>query len=64
MPWLKFILLTIIPVGLIASVPARAILNPPELWVVAWSLLAGPLFIWFSTWFWKQCLLRYQSSSS
>lgn len=64
MPWLKFILLTILPVALIASVPARAILNPPEIWVVAWSLIAGPLLIWFSTWFWKQCLLRYQSSSS
>jgi ABC-2 type transport system permease protein len=64
MPWLRFLLLTLVPVGLIASVPARAILNPPELWVYAWALCAGPLFIMFSAWFWKRCLLKYQSASS
>lgn len=64
MPWLKFIILTLLPVGLIASVPARAILNPPELWVYIWALLAGPLIVVFSNWFWNQCLLRYQSASS
>lgn len=64
MPWLKFIILTILPVGLIASVPARAILDPPELWVYLWALSAGPLFILFSSWFWKKSLLKYQSASS
>jgi ABC-2 type transport system permease protein len=64
MPWLRFLILTLVPVGLIASVPARAILNPPELWVYVWALCAGPFFIFFSAWFWKRCLLRYQSASS
>jgi ABC-2 type transport system permease protein len=62
--WLQIILLTIIPVGLIASVPARAILDPPEFWVYAWSLIAAPLSVWLSNKFWQFVLTRYQSASS
>ncbi len=62
--WLQVIILTIVPVGLIASVPARAILDPPELWVYAWSILAAPLSIWLSSRFWKFALSKYQSASS
>lgn len=64
MPWLKLILLTVIPVALIASVPARAILDPPEPWIFVWTITAAPLSIWFSNWFWRFCLKRYQSASS
>ncbi len=62
--WLQIIILTILPVGLIASVPARALLDPPETWVYVWSLLAAPLSLWLSSLFWKYALTRYQSASS
>lgn len=62
--WLQIIILTILPVGLIASVPARAILDPPELWVYVWSMMAAPLTLWFSSRFWKFALSKYQSASS
>lgn len=62
--WLQIIILTILPVGLIASVPARAILDPPETWVYAWSLIAAPLTLWLSSRFWKFALTKYQSASS
>jgi ABC-2 type transport system permease protein len=62
--WLQLVLLTIIPVGLIASVPARAILDPPRFWVFSWSLIAAPLSIWLSHRFWRYALSKYQSASS
>jgi ABC-2 type transport system permease protein len=62
--WLQIIILTVLPVGLIASVPARALLDPPETWVYVWSLLAAPISVWFSTRFWRFALSKYQSSSS
>lgn len=62
--WLQILILTILPVGLIASVPARAILDPPEFWVYAWSIIAAPLTLWLSSRFWKYALSRYQSASS
>lgn len=62
--WLQVILLTVVPVGLIASVPARAILDPPEMWVYCWSLVAAPLSIWISHRFWHYALSKYQSASS
>jgi ABC-2 type transport system permease protein len=62
--WLQIILLTVIPVGLIASVPARAILDPPEFWVFSWSLIAAPIAVWLSHRFWQYALSKYQSASS
>lgn len=62
--WVKFAVLTIMPVALIASVPARAVLDPPELWVYLWTMTAAPLMVWISSRFWKFCLSKYQSASS
>lgn len=64
MPWLKMVILTVLPVALIASVPARALLDPPETWVYLWLLTAAPLSVIASNYFWKYCLTKYQSSSS
>lgn len=42
-PWFKVVILTILPVGIISSVPARSILEPANyglfLWVFVWSSL-------------------------
>jgi ABC-2 type transport system permease protein len=63
-PWLKFILLTVIPVGVIVSIPARALLNPPDLIYLLWPLILAPILIYLSNRFWKFALKFYSSASS
>lgn len=63
-PWLKFIILTIVPVGVIASVPARALLDPPNYLLFVWVLVLAPSLIFISNRFWKFCLKYYSSASS
>jgi len=63
-PWMKYIVLTLLPVGLIASVPARAILNPPDMILFAWALFFGPFLVFMTAKYWKFCLKHYTSASS
>ncbi len=63
-PWLKFILLTVIPVGVIVSIPARALLNPPDLRYLLWPIVLAPILIYLSNRFWKFALKFYSSASS
>lgn len=62
--WMKYILLTVIPVALIASVPARVLMDEPSPWLILWSLCFAPTLIYISTRFWKYCLKFYSSASS
>jgi ABC-2 type transport system permease protein len=62
--WLKIILLTIVPVGVIVSVPARIILDPPNVFYMIYPFILAPILIWFSTIFWKFSLKYYSSASS
>jgi ABC-2 type transport system permease protein len=63
-PWLRYLVLSAIPVGVIASVPARAVIDEPNyllfIWVICWSLF----LLWISTKFWSYCLKHYTSASS
>jgi len=63
-PWLKFLLLTALPVGVIASVPARTLLDPPNIGLALWSLFLGPFLVYLSTKYWTYCLKHYSSASS
>jgi ABC-2 type transport system permease protein len=63
-PWLKYILLSVIPVGVIVSIPARALLNPPNYFYLLWPLVLAPVLIYFSHRFWKFALRFYSSASS
>jgi ABC-2 type transport system permease protein len=63
-PWLRWCLLTILPVGLIMSVPASNLVNrlePQALWLS--PLIAGFLF-YLSTRYWNYVLKYYSSASS
>ncbi len=64
MPWLKIMVLTLLPVAVVASVPSRALLDPPDLilygWVVVWSVA----LLYLSHRFWNFCLKFYSSASS
>ena len=63
-PWLRFLLMTILPVAVIASVPARAIMEPPNLLEFLWVLVWSAVLLWISHKFWKWCLKHYSSASS
>jgi ABC-2 type transport system permease protein len=63
-PWLKYVLLTALPVGMIASVPARVIMEPGQTHLILWGLFLIPSLIYFSNRFWKFCLKFYTSASS
>lgn len=63
-PWMKYIILTVLPVGLIASVPARFVLNPPDFALLAWALFFGPFLVFMTSKYWKFCLKYYSSASS
>ncbi len=63
-PWMKYLILTLIPVGLIASVPARSILDPPNFGIFAWALFFGPFLALLTVKYWKFCLRYYTSASS
>jgi ABC-2 type transport system permease protein len=63
-PWLRFLILTVLPVGIVASVPATALVGPPQyglfIWVTVWSLT----LLYISHLFWNWCLKHYSSASS
>jgi ABC-2 type transport system permease protein len=63
-PWLKFLLLTLFPVGIVASVPARALLDPPTYFLFLWAILWTATLLWLSHRFWNFCLKFYSSASS
>lgn len=63
-PWLKTVVLTILPVAFVASVPATAVMEAPNLplflWVIGWSAT----LVYLSGKFWRFCLKHYSSASS
>jgi ABC-2 type transport system permease protein len=63
-PWFKWIILTVIPVGVIVSIPARAILNAPEYFYLAWPVILVPILIYSTHRFWNFALKFYSSASS
>ena len=63
-PYIKYAILTVLPVGVIVSIPARALLNPPELIYLLWPLILAPLLIYGTHRFWNYALKFYSSASS
>ena len=63
-PWLKWTLLTALPVGVIASVPARALIEPPQYALMAWVLILAGILLYLSNKFWNFALKSYSSASS
>lgn len=62
--WLRYVVLTFIPVGFVASVPAQLVLGKLE-WHWALAAMAVPFFaIGMSIWFWRFGLRFYTSASS
>jgi ABC-2 type transport system permease protein len=63
-PWLKYVILTILPVGLIASVPSHFLMEPPDFALLTTVLFVTGFFLWASHRFWHFSLKHYTSASS
>jgi ABC-2 type transport system permease protein len=63
-PWLKYAVLTILPFGLIGSVPARVALGMASSWMALWVVAVSLLCVYGTTRFWKYALSQYTSASS
>jgi ABC-2 type transport system permease protein len=63
-PWLRWVVLTAIPVGFIASVPARILLDPDDTILLAAAVLFAAFSVYVSTRFWRFALRFYTSASS
>ena len=62
--WLRYVILSAVPVGFIASVPARIIIDGPRTaWLVTLVGLST-FFLGASTLFWRYALRNYNSASS
>jgi ABC-2 type transport system permease protein len=61
---MKMVVLTALPVGVIISIPARALLNPPDLTYLLWPLILAPMLVYGTHKFWNFALKFYSSASS
>lgn len=62
--WLRLVVLAVLPMGFIASVPARLMVDEWMPWLAVGSVIVGCLMVIFSRWFWRLALSRYASASS
>lgn len=62
--WLRYILLSIVPVGFIVSIPAEVILHQERAWKVIPMVLVTSLFLFLTSAFWRWALKHYSSASS
>lgn len=62
--WLRTLVLTFLPVGFIASVPARLLIQDLDWMALAGGPTAAVIFFWISRRFWRKSLVHYSSASS
>jgi ABC-2 type transport system permease protein len=63
-PWLRFILMTILPVAMISSVPARFLIQEPDWKLFIWAIVLAAGLIYATHRFWNFALKSYSSASS
>ena len=57
-------LLTVFPMAMISSVPARFLLFGVNIKLFVWQIIVTLFFLWLTTVIWKKGLFRYESASS
>lgn len=62
--FLRVILIFIIPFSMVASIPARILLEPIQPWMIAWALVLPFLLFTLLKKYWAYCLRHYSSASS
>ena len=63
-PWLRFLVLTFVPVAFIASVPARLVLGSSDWYLLPAAIALAVISVYLSTRFWKYAMRFYSSASS
>lgn len=62
--WLKWTVLTVLPIGFLASVPAKVLLGKDQPWVLLWGTALAIVLLWCASRFWQRGLKAYSSASS
>lgn len=62
--FVRVILIFIVPFAMVASIPARVLLEPTHFWMIGWSLFLPFILFYLLIKYWNFCLKRYSSASS
>jgi ABC-2 type transport system permease protein len=62
--FLRLILIFVVPFAMVASIPARILLEPTQLWMIAWAILLPFILFNLLKKYWRYCLRQYSSASS
>ena len=62
--FLRVILIFVIPFAMVASIPARILMEPTAYWMIAWALVLPFLLFFLLKKYWVFCLKHYSSASS
>ncbi len=62
--FLRFLLIFMIPFAMIASIPARVLLEPLHPWMIAWAIIMPVILIFSLKKYWAYCIKQYSSASS
>src|SRR3989338_3142194 len=62
--FLRFILIFLIPFAMIASIPARVLLEPFSPWMLVWAVVMPVILVYSLKKYWAYCLRQYSSASS
>lgn len=63
-PWVRFVILTVLPVAVVASVPASALIGKTDFFLFSWVVIWSFSLLYISHLFWHWCLKQYSSASS
>lgn len=62
--FIRIILIFVVPFAMVASIPARVLLEPTSLWMLAWALVLPFVLFYLLKKYWNYCLRFYSSASS
>lgn len=62
--WMRYILLSVIPMTMVASLPARIVVKNESPLLALWMVTVTGAFIWLSHRYWRFALKNYTSASS
>lgn len=61
---LRIILIFVLPFAMVASIPARILLEPTQAWMLIWALILPFICFYLLKKYWAFCLRYYSSASS
>lgn len=62
--FLRILLIFVVPFAMVASIPARILLEPTQIWMIAWALVLPFILFYLLKKYWRFCLKYYSSASS